>query len=217
MDNSQTNLRGLAEAPPLKYNTVNSDRLNFHEIKVSADSRPNLWSKFAHFSQQLSTFPTCTESAAILVFAFESNPTGREEGRWNSKNKPCFKFPSPATKTRGLFGPDHRSSRAHGASHVVLALHLRGHTVLAGLLEGGLALINKKAGAQICPSAGWRKRRWLQWKSPPRGAAVVALLLLLGCSQPGQHTHTHYTHITHTTHTRSHYTHSHTCVTPDFI
>lgn len=50
-------------------------------MKLFVNLKANLWGKLAHFSEQLSTFPTCTESAAILVFAFESNPTGRERVR----------------------------------------------------------------------------------------------------------------------------------------
>lgn len=70
----------------------------------------------AHFSQQLSTFPTCTESAAILVFAFESNPTERGGELELQKQALSLSFPLRRHKNELLFGPK-RSFRLHGLFH----------------------------------------------------------------------------------------------------
>lgn len=141
------------------------------------------------FSQQLSTFPTCTESAAILVFAFESNPTGSEEGRWDSKNKPCFTFPSLRTKRRGYFdqtighlghtGLPMSSSRFFYASRAVLEgsrgwtgahkLKKLKHETVPVQLEKE-AVVTVEASAQRSSAA----------------AAVLPLPLLRCCSQFSQ-------------------------------
>lgn len=64
-------------------------------FEVSASSFLQLPEDSVQFSQQLSTFPTCTESAAILVFAFESNPAEgeRREGGATPKTSPALSFP----------------------------------------------------------------------------------------------------------------------------
>lgn len=82
-----------------------------------------------------------------MVFAFESNPTGREEGRWNSKNKPCFKFPSLATKrsdySAQIIGHLGYTGLPMSSSHFIYAVT----PSWRGPEGGGLVLINKKAGA----------------------------------------------------------------------
>lgn len=79
MENSQASLQEHKEA-----RNVPNKRYNGHVCTISvsfdvpASSFPLLREDLVQFSQQLSTFPTCTESAAILVFAFESNPAEGE-------------------------------------------------------------------------------------------------------------------------------------------
>lgn len=129
MDNSQTI---IGDSLHLNQSTY-SETLDLNGINAFVKLGGKLRGKLAHFLQQLSTFPTCTESAAILVFAFESNPTGSgEKGRWNSKNKPCRKVSLSGDKKKQFFGPNNRSSRVRGPPHVVYTLNLGGRTVPDG-------------------------------------------------------------------------------------
>lgn len=45
-------------------------------------------------------------------------------------------------------------------------------TPWSGGPEGGLAVINKNWSINLS-QCSWRKRRWLEWKRPPRGAAAA--------------------------------------------
>lgn len=129
MDNSQTTRGDSLHLNHRPY----SQTLDLNGVNVFVNLGGKLRRNLAHFLQQLSTFPTCTESAAILVFAFESNPTGSgEKGRWNSKNKPGRKVSLSGDKKKRLLGPNNRSSRVRGSPHVVYTLNLGGRTVPDG-------------------------------------------------------------------------------------
>lgn len=107
---SQASIHGKLLDSPLgsvgglvaKRNSTELQTTCFYEIKLFANLLMHLSTRFAHFTQQLSTFPTCTESAAILDSPL--NQILRGEGRWDSKNRTCFKFPSLATERRDYFG-----------------------------------------------------------------------------------------------------------------
>lgn len=116
MDNSQTTLWDHTRPLNIPTKVIHSRLIDFGDIWVFASLNLQLQGDLAHFSQQLSTFPTCTESAAILVFAFESNPTERGGEVELQKQALGLSFPLQRHKNERLFGPK-RSSRLHGLFH----------------------------------------------------------------------------------------------------